>query len=380
MFIKFTYNGKTHKTSKEAKTFEDLKSLAHSLFGDDSIYCDYLYEDSDSEMVCLINDEDLEICYEEAHEEGKKSIKVLLEYSSPKTKQARSLSKKRRYSGNQGVGESAPWAKLTGLEEIEFEEEDDEEAEIETRKEKLKTERKKKVEEKINMQIENLNKQMEKKMQKFKENKEKQIKAIKQKKEKLLRNASRNASKEAKGKKRGKGMPAFVKAIINQQKSNGNPKKKFNSLINSVKDDHPEFKGNPALLQKLFMKVEGSIKEILEKASIEVIQENPNLLNQGQKNKAEIQKLKNMKKAEKKMMKEEKRKQKEEEKKLKKEIQRIKKDNKKRVQEIKKRMKIAIPVFRDMPRPELRKEVVNDMNKGTDVSETIKRLLFAHEE
>jgi len=96
MFIKFKFKNTSRKIKQEITTFEALKTQAKKIFGDEITYCDFMYEDEDLELVNIIEDIDLQNCFEEAKENGLRGIKIFLELSSPKTKRARSISQKKK--------------------------------------------------------------------------------------------------------------------------------------------------------------------------------------------------------------------------------------------------------------------------------------------
>ena len=94
MFIKFKYNDKSRKIKRDIQNVEELKQAAIDIFGENTVYCDILYEDEDMELVNIIDDEDLKLCFEEAKENDSKCIKIYLKLSSPTTKQARAAKDK----------------------------------------------------------------------------------------------------------------------------------------------------------------------------------------------------------------------------------------------------------------------------------------------
>ena len=83
MFIKFKFNNITRKVKlAEDCTMEALKESAEKLFGSEAKNCDYLYEDSDSELVSIIETADVITCFEETNELGKRSAIVILKPSN----------------------------------------------------------------------------------------------------------------------------------------------------------------------------------------------------------------------------------------------------------------------------------------------------------
>lgn len=103
MFIKFNYKTQKRKINTKINTMDELKSKAREIYGDQVVYCDYMYQDEDNELVALVDDMDLETCYEEAEDNGLNRINVFIEISSPKTKNARSMSKKRKVIENDKI-------------------------------------------------------------------------------------------------------------------------------------------------------------------------------------------------------------------------------------------------------------------------------------
>ena len=94
MLIKFSFRNQKKKINAEIKSVELLREKAVQIFGEQANYCDLMYEDEDSELVSIIDNEDLSICLEEAETNGLKCVNIILKLSSPETKKARSVSKK----------------------------------------------------------------------------------------------------------------------------------------------------------------------------------------------------------------------------------------------------------------------------------------------
>lgn len=94
MQVKLSFKNQTRKSNTEIKTVDELRKLAVKFFGDQAIYCDFMYQDDEKESVSIIDNDDLLICLEEAEENGMKSVSIQLKLSSPDTKSARSVSKK----------------------------------------------------------------------------------------------------------------------------------------------------------------------------------------------------------------------------------------------------------------------------------------------
>ena len=124
MFIKFNYKNQKRKTNAQIETIEQLRAKAVETFGEQIIYCDFMYEDEDKELVALVDDIDLETCIEEAQENQLNRINVFIELSSPKTKNARSMSRKRAAQTGPEDNEAAQLANFSSSEsETEGEEE-----------------------------------------------------------------------------------------------------------------------------------------------------------------------------------------------------------------------------------------------------------------
>lgn len=464
MFIKFTYKNTTRKLKKEIKTMEELKSQALKAFGNDVLYCDYMYEDEDNEMVNIIDDSDLVACYEEAEENGKKSVKVILKLSSPTTKRARSISQKKK--NVVFVDEDTPEEELEGFgtsssdeaEDIEdvlegFSDEMEDEVEIEAEIgeenfdqeiEGEDEERKREVEEIINAKFNKLEEKMQRKLRKLKDKRPEQLGTVKRKfrgvmnfltgRKRKERREKRRHGKHHHGKhhhgkhrhgRRGRGgrrhwkkhvdgeenedrqgMPDFVKEIIEENKKHGFPWKQVKAMICEVKDELKTFKGSPELISKTIEKCKDQIISFAKNAVEEVKTENPELVAELEKKREEREakkeerrkagierreqkKIKREKKFEEKKKKLEEKLQKKKDKILKKVEKKLEKEAAKnsspdksnpRKEEIKKRMTIVVPIFKNIPRPELRKAVVKDYNQGNDIQVTIKKLFETQEE
>jgi len=94
MQIKFSFRNQKRKTNVDINTVEELRKKATQIFGDQATYCDFMYEDEDNELVSIIDNDDFQICLEEAESNGQKCVNIILKLSSPDTKKARSVSKK----------------------------------------------------------------------------------------------------------------------------------------------------------------------------------------------------------------------------------------------------------------------------------------------
>lgn len=183
-------------------------------------------------------------------------------------------------------------------------------------------------------------------------------------------------------------MPEFVKNIIEENKKHNYPWRQVKEMIFDVKDEFKTFRGSPALISKAVLKCKEHVVEFVQKAIEEVKQENPELVTELEKkreermDKREAKRLaRQIKDDQKRGRKEEKRAKKEakkEEKRARKEAKKLSPEaspNKaKRQQEIRQRINIIQPIFKDMKRPDIRKEVVSDLDAGNDVQVTIKRL------
>lgn len=481
MFIKFKFNNTTRKIKKEVKTIEELKEQSLKVFGNDVVYCDIMYEDEDNELVNIIDDEDLTTAYEEAQENGKKCVKIVLELSSPKTKRARSISQKKKMvafvdeSEEELVGFGSSDEDLENLEGFSDEIEAEIEAEIdaeEVGEEAVQNDPE--VEQIINDKFNRLEEKMQKKLSKLEEKRKRKLWSIKNgihgaKKffgkmrrkhhrrhgghkrhggrhgrhhrgphhrgphhphhpphhrgphhrgphhrrrghshSHSMSSGSLSHSSRSHSHHRGK-MPQFVKEIIEENKKHGHPWRQLKEIMHSVKDEFKTFRGSPALIAKAVEKSKGHILEYIKNTIEEVKNENPELMAELDKKREERAQKKEERKAEGKCRKERKRlcRQRKREEKLarkeeklakkqvKKEEKEAKKEaspkkevmkesspeaspkkgvNKERRQEIKNRVNIIQPIFKDMKRPDIRKEVVSDLDAGNDVQVTIKRL------
>lgn len=223
-------------------------------------------------------------------------------------------------------------------------------------------------------EIEEIKNEAEKNSGVINEKKKKRLEKIKQKmerraeklKKKLAKKAARQekrrqrANQKAKGGRkcgngRGRGMPEFVKCMIDQNKQweeeHGTQRPRLRDLIKTFKEDHPEFKRNPSLTAKLFEKVGDNIKEILNNAAQEVINENPELVAEGKKRRDEVDQKMAEFKAEK---------------------------PEELPEEIQKRLDTVLTVFPDASVEVMREEVQKDFNEGKSTQDTIQRLLAIH--
>lgn len=429
MFIKYKFKNTTRKIKKEIKTVEGLKAEAEKVFGTDVVYCDYMYEDEDNELVNIIDDIDLETCFEEAKENGKKCVKVLLELSSPKTKRARSISQKKKTvnfvdEDLEGFGSSDEDEENEIEQELEGFSSDDLEAEIEVEAELSgeevspspeNGEKKKEIEEVINKKFNKLEDKMQRKLKKLKEKRHEKLRKIKHKVGAFLGFGGKHRhGKCGRGGKHwkkhgghGEGMPEFVKNIIEENKKHGFPWKQVKQMFCDAKQEFKTLRGSPELISKAIEKCKDKVVSQIKQSIEEVKAENPELVAELAKKREEREKkveekrtagierreekrLHKEKKLQEKMKmiqeKKEKKLREIKEKKEKKEAKKVEEaekekspETKKRQQEVKRRVNIIVPIFTGLQRPEIRKAVVEDLKAGNDVQVTIKRLFEAQE-
>lgn len=372
MFIKFKFNQTSRKIKKDIKTIEELKQEALAIFGDKVTYCDYLYEDEDLELVNIIEDIDLENCYEEAEENGSKSIKIFLELSSPKTKRARSISQKKK-----GVVINEDNNEILEIVKNKFESENDssdfEEINLDSDDSEGKS-----VDSKVMRKMRKLQQKLKRKMQKLRGKKRggRHHKGGRGKgRGKGMPDFVRNKLDEKRGKSRsksnknrrgnqgrcnrgqGKGMPEFVKDIIEENKKHGNPWKQIKKAINQATEEVKCLRGSPELLAKFVEKLGESLSGHIQ-ATVEAVKtENPELFQALTEKKEKNKKQK-------------------EEKREAGIARRLERQQKKQANgQVRERMQILIPIFKETPRPELRKKVIQDIEAGKDIQATIKDLM-----
>jgi hypothetical protein len=413
MFIKFKFNNTSRKIKKDISSFEELKQEATKIFGEKIIYCDFLYEDEDCEMVSIVDDNDLENCLSEAKDNGQKGVKIFLEVSSPKTKRARSISQKKAVVINENQNKVKEFAKCGSIS-------DDSDFEI------------------LNSD-DSVDSKMEKKYKKLEMKIKRKMEKLRKKKIEKLNKAERKASKSRSQSKKAKKNQGEKKHGRCHHHNRGHPWRKIQQVLNQVKMEVKVLKGNPELIEKFVQKCGTALVDTVKTTLESVKAENPEIVakyeeqrkagiarreerqkkkqemmekrkekmaekakKQAEKQakrqakmaeieakKAEKQAEKEAKKAEKLAEKEAKKEAKKAEKKEERKASRsrsksvgkkvdkkVEKTNpkKERNQEIRRRVQILVPIFKDTPRPELRKRVVADLDTGKSIQNTIQGL------
>lgn len=98
MFIvRIKYEGKSRKLSEPINTVEELRKRIGELFGPQAASLHILYKDCDSELVSIVDTEDLTNCYEEAGDLGQAIVTLLVQ---ARIKGSRSSSSKKSVSSS----------------------------------------------------------------------------------------------------------------------------------------------------------------------------------------------------------------------------------------------------------------------------------------
>merc|ERR1712032_1176791 len=285
MFIKFKFNNITRKVKlSEDCTIEALKESAEKLFGSEAKNCDYLYEDSDSELVSIVETADVVTCFEETNELGKRSAVVILKPANASFGvRARSISQKKKIEKcirNQAKDLAEKEFMVVNSNTSSSEDTDELEQSTASIKDEIKTVDKimdkfaKKIEEKKAKKIAKLEKKFKEQQKKLEKKLAKQEKKREDKRNKHQHKHNRGrfgGRGHCKGK--GRGMPEFVKLMI-----------ELRTIFRDFKESHPEFRRNPHLNAKLLESVGPKITELLNAEAEKLKQEHADLIEQGEKN------------------------------------------------------------------------------------------------
>merc|ERR1712032_1437936 len=302
MFIKFKFNNITRKVKlSEDCTIEALKESAEKLFGSEAKNCDYLYEDSDSELVSIVETADVVTCFEETNELGKRSAVVILKPANASFGvRARSISQKKKVEKcirNQAKDLAEKEFMVVNSNTSSSEDTDELEQSTASIKDEIKTVDKimdkfaKKIEEKKAKKIAKLEKKFKEQQKKLEKKLAKQEKKREDKRNKHKHNRGRFGGRgHCKGK--GRGMPEFVKLMIEQKQSyeaeTDQKWPKLRTIFRDFKESHPEFRRNPHLNAKLLESVGPKITELLNAEAEKLKQEHADLIEQGEKNREAI--------------------------------------------------------------------------------------------
>ncbi len=337
-FTKFKFNNQVRKTRLSSETILALRAHAEKLFGKCAEECKFLYIDNDNEKIEIVEDQDLEICIEEAQLSGTKSITLEIIGSEQKAGiRNRSASLKRKASANKIKKEELP------LKESSSEESSSEDVE----------------------KLESSRSLIQEKIQQVKVDSSEEIKKLTQEKEKKLQKLSMKMNKA--NEKLARKMKRHN--LKNDKKDNHGWWCQVKDFLKTLPQEFPELKGRTGLIKQVISMAAPKMIDEFRKAAEEVVanvkkessetkvNEEVNDIQEYAAHDKSPEMTRRCDKNDRKIDREQRR------------------QNKDRQAEIRKRVDAVMAVFPAMIRKEARVAVVEDLDQGSDIKCTIQKLL-----